>query len=237
MKNEYPRIIFKCLFVFMFINSIFFISGASGKAPSIYVSQDYYEFPTVPAGKPVVHDFIIQNTGDEPLTIENVESDCGCTAVVFSKQIPPNGKGKVSVELNTIDYGGNFIQKYLEIFSNDPKTPVLSLTIRGTVDKFVDIDPLTAYLKGRSGTDIKTQVTITPTAKYPFRIIEIKAQNGKDISCSITKKNFSTGSAAYIFNIENLKKSPGRYFDIVHLKTDSQIQSVLKVFVSGDIGE
>lgn len=216
---------------------MFSICSASEKAPSIFVSSDSYEFSTVPAGQLVVHDFIIQNKGDAPLLIENVESDCGCTAVVFSKQIPPNNEGKVSVELNTIDYGGNFIQKYVEIFSNDPQTPVLSLNIRGTVDKFVDIDPLTAYLKGRAGTDIKTEITITPSAKYPFRILELKFQNGIDIRCSISQKNSSNGSIAYILTIESLKKSPGRYFDILHLKTDSQIQPVLKVFVSEDISE
>jgi len=209
--------------------------GASEKKPSMFVPDVIYEFFSVPAGRMVVHDFVIQNRGAAPLLIHDVESDCGCTAVAFTKSIPPNREGKITVKLDTISYGGNHILKYVEVFSNDPQTPELSLTMEGTVDKFVDIKPLTARLKGPVGKSIKTDVIITPSKKYPFEIIEIRSRNGDEIQFALTSAKNKDGSFKYVLSIENVKKSPGRYIDVIYLKTDSTVQQYLKVFVSGDV--
>lgn len=221
--------------------SIYGVRGAgmaAEKHPTIFVPQDTYEFETVPAGQTVIHDFIIQNTGDAPLIIEEVESDCGCTTVDFSKQIPPKEKGKVSVQLDTIDYGGNFITKYVEIFSNDPKKPVTTLIIKGTVDKFIEeSEPIFARLKGIAGEHIETEVTITPTKKYPFKIVDLKTQKKDNIKVILKQPHEATGGIKHILKIENLRTTPGRYYDFIIIKTNSSIRPELKIFVYVEIRE
>lgn len=44
-------------------------------APSAFVPQPQYEFAPVIDGQDVAHDFIIQNKGNAPLTIERVKTD------------------------------------------------------------------------------------------------------------------------------------------------------------------
>ena len=237
MKNKQIRIIFLCITVLFCSYQMEFICSASEKKPVIFVPQDTFEFPTVPAGQMVLHDFIVQNNGDAPLLIEEVEPDCGCTAVDFSKQIPPNGKGKVTVKLNTIDYGGNFITKYVEIFSNDPKKPVTNLIIKGTVDKFIEeTEPLFARLKGIAGEKMETEATITPSIKYPFKIIDLKTQKKENIDVVLKQSKEKTGSIKHILKIENVRKTPGHYHDIISVRTDSPVRPELKIFVFGDIG-
>jgi len=229
--------------IIYFITSLFVaiydVRGAGRvveKHPAIFVPQGTYEFETVPAGKTVLHDFIVQNTGDAPLIIEEVESDCGCTTMDFSKQIPPKGKGKVSVQLNTIDYGGNFITKYVEIFSNDPKKPVTSLIINGTVDKFIEeAEPVFAHLKGVVGKKIETEVTLTPTKKYPFKIVNLKTRKENNIDVILNQSGQVTGGIKYMIKIENLRNTPGHYHDLILAETDNPIRPELKIFVYGEI--
>jgi hypothetical protein len=44
------------------------------KGPKAYLLESVFEFPPVPAGKFVDHDFILYNRGDEPLKILGVKS-------------------------------------------------------------------------------------------------------------------------------------------------------------------
>jgi hypothetical protein len=42
-------------------------------------------------------DFVVTNTGNQPLMIQNIVASCGCTTPEWTKSpIPPGGKGKVT---------------------------------------------------------------------------------------------------------------------------------------------
>lgn len=47
---------------------------ASPTGPKLELPESVYEFPPVPEGVPVVHDFILHNRGDQPLDILNVKA-------------------------------------------------------------------------------------------------------------------------------------------------------------------
>lgn len=55
---------------------VFWAAGqeASG-APSAYLPKMHYESEPVLDGTDIIHDFILQNKGTEPLKIENVHAD------------------------------------------------------------------------------------------------------------------------------------------------------------------
>ena len=209
---------------------------AGGKTPSIFVPADTFEFEPVPAGVPVTHTFIIRNKGTATLNIEKIESDCGCTTVAYSKQIAPGAEGEAVIRLNTIDYGGNRVKKYVELFCDDPQNPELPLTITGIVEKVVDIDPMHARLFGPAGTDIKTRIRIAPAEKYAFKILGIKTRVGEHIKIKLNQTS-QTGQRVYTLTIENVKKTPGRYYDLIYLNTDSRARPRLKIPVFGNIGK
>lgn len=77
-------------------------------------------------------DFIVTNTGDNPLIIQNVVASCGCTTPEWTKMpIPPAGKGKVTAIYDPANRPGAF-NKTLTVSSNaKPETTVL--TIKGEV--------------------------------------------------------------------------------------------------------
>jgi hypothetical protein len=120
------------------------------------------------------------------------------------------------------------------VSTTDPKNPAVTLSISGMVEKFVDIEPKYIRLSGVAGQSINTSVRIIPVKKYSFKIIGINAMKGRDIQFSLNEKTFPQGDG-YELLVENRKTDQGRYHDVLSLKTDSDIQPVIKVSVHGNI--
>ena len=77
-------------------------------------------------------DFIVTNTGTEPLVIQNVQASCGCTTPEWTKQpIPSGAKGKVTAIYDPKDRPGQF-NKTLSVYTNT-KPEVTVLVIKGEV--------------------------------------------------------------------------------------------------------
>ena len=77
-------------------------------------------------------DFIVTNTGRDPLVIQNVVASCGCTTPDWTKQpIPSGGTGKVTAIYDPKDRPGVF-NKTLSVYSNS-KPEVVVLVIKGEV--------------------------------------------------------------------------------------------------------
>ena len=79
-------------------------------------------------------------------------------------------------------------------------------------------------------------VKIIPEPKHPFKILEVRARNGKDIRFEL-KPISGQEQNGYELVVENLKKTKGRYSDTIILKTDSAVKPEIKIHVYGDILE
>ena len=81
-------------------------------------------------------DFDFVNTGDEPLLILNVNTDCGCTAAGYPKEeIMPGDTAKISVRYNGRNTPTGTFRKQVRVRSNDPDNPMVRLIIRGKAVK------------------------------------------------------------------------------------------------------
>jgi hypothetical protein len=89
-------------------------------------------------------------------------------------------------------------------------------------------------LRGYAGEHPKRKVTIIPLEKYPFKILKVRAKNGKDIRFQLQEEKSEKG-LQYVLTVENLRLEKGRYFDIITLETDSKIRPMLSLRVYGNI--
>jgi len=140
------------------------------------------------------------------------------------------------VIVNTTSYAGRTLRKNIVVSTTDPQQPSVTLTISGTVEKFVDIKPKYVRLTGIVGQDISTLVSVIPVQKYSFKITEVNAMKGHDIQFALSEKSFPEGNG-YEILVKNRKTEPGRYHDVLSLKTDSDIQPVVKVSIYGNISK
>ena len=227
---------FVCLFCLFFLSAAAATGAQSptSPSPSAMVPDSTFEFAPVLEGITIAHDFVIENTGAVPLLIDKIHAGCGCTTVSYDKEIPPGGKGTVSVEVNTQGYGGRRLWKRVLVQTNDPENPKFYLKIGGNVEEFVDIEPRKVELVGHLGKVLKEQVTIIPVKAYPFKIVEISAGGGKNIQLELEEVKTS-GETKYLLTVFNLRKETGQYHDMIYLKTDSEIRPEILINVYGRI--
>ena len=124
------------------------------------------------------------------------------------------------------------MKKTAGVHTNDINHPRQNLVISGPVEKFATIRPQHVSLRGFAGDPIKGQVSIIPEKKYPFKIIEARSKDGKNIHFQLDEVKNSKGQA-YKLKVENLREKTGRYYDTIILKTDSKIRPELNVRVYG----
>ena len=102
------------------------------------------------------------------------------------------------------------------------------------MEKFATIRPQHVSLRGFAGDSIKGKVTIIPEKKYPFKILDVRAQDGKNINFQLDEVKSPNGRA-YELKVENLREKNGRYYDTIILTTDSKVRPELNVRVYGNL--
>jgi len=112
---------------------------AAGK-PKAVVAEPIKDVGTVATGEKITNDFVIRNDGDAVLEITNVQPACGCTVAQFDKTIAPGQTGKVHAVVDTTTFNGP-ISKGVSVFTNDPDTPQIELTIRAKVEPYIAVKP------------------------------------------------------------------------------------------------
>lgn len=119
-----------------------FLAAAASWAtgPTAVVDQPVRDAGRVVRGEPVRYLFQISNDGDMPLEVVEVRSTCGCTITEAPEAIGPGGSGRVRVVLDTAALAGP-LARSVEILTNDPRNPILQLTVKADVRQPVRIQP------------------------------------------------------------------------------------------------
>jgi len=103
-------------------------------APVIQVEPAAFDFGHALAHRTLRKEFTLRNAGERELVIEKVTTTCGCTAAIAGETtLKPGRSTPLSVTLETREYRGR-VERRVLVRSNDPKTPVLELTVSATVE-------------------------------------------------------------------------------------------------------
>ena len=111
------------------------------------------------------HDILITNTGDEPLTIKDVDPPCGCTVVdrgQYPKVLAPGETHTVNVSFETGTYSG-LITRYIIVTSDDPVRPVSQLAFTCNVVPYFTATSATSDVPAATVRVTTTFTTMIPT--------------------------------------------------------------------------
>jgi len=131
--------------------------------------------------------------------------------------------------VDTAGYGGRRLEKSADVMTNDPKEPVVHLTVAGPVDRFATISPRMLSLRGVSGETLRGSVSIVPEEKYPFKVLDTYPLEGK-LKVQLDPVT-QDGKTTYALRVENLRTEAGSYNDTVRMKTDHPLQPEMDVRV------
>lgn len=139
-------------------------SKPSGPQPKVVIANPIAELPAVPKGEKVKHDFLVKNEGQAPLEITSVRPSCGCTIADFDKVIAPGSSGKIHTELDTANMMPGGTAKTVSVFTNDPATPRIELTLMVKVESYLTFNPgFARYTRGHGfEPGVVTQLLFSP---------------------------------------------------------------------------
>ena len=89
-------------------------------------------------------------------------------------------------------------------------------------------------MTGPVGVPLMASVNIIPEKEYLFKILKVAAKTGKFIDFELKETSKDT-DLSYMLIVKNKKNGPGRYYDVLTLKTDSKIQPEIDIRVYGNI--
>ena len=108
--------------------------ASAQEAPHMLLSETIFDFKEVLEGSVVSHDFIVWNTGNAVLRIDQVGPTCGCLKTDFDESIPPGGVGRITLTVDFADYEGP-LERTVGVFSNDPDSDDATLSVKGTAKR------------------------------------------------------------------------------------------------------
>lgn len=89
--------------------------------------------------------------------------------VRFDRTIPPGGEGKITLQVSTKGFQGN-MQRKARIFTNDPRHPHVTITMKGEVWAPIRVTPRYVRLRGVSGEKIEEVVHLEREKEEPLTV-------------------------------------------------------------------
>lgn len=229
------------------------ISGAVIWAqPVMKVSSTEYDFGKFKeeAGKQK-YDFVVMNTGDQPLVIQNIVASCGCTTPDWTKgPIPPKGTGKITAVYDPANRPGQF-NKTLSVYTNS-KPEVMVLVIKGEViphEKTMEelftfpVGPVRfesnhlafTTVKKNGKKDMSMQVVNTSDKPAKIEFQDVPAH----LSLKANPETLKPGQKGVIEGTYDATKNQswGNVSDMVKLKINGDLQSNVYYYVSANLVE
>ena len=104
-------------------------SQSSRQTTQVSVNQTELDFGAFPKEEKQERSFLLTNTGNGLLAIQDIVTSCGCTKVEYSKEpVRPGGTLEVKVFYEAEDAG--YFKKTVTVYCNTESSP-LRLTVKG----------------------------------------------------------------------------------------------------------
>jgi hypothetical protein len=180
---------------------------AQAPAPVITFETTQHDFGKIGADRKVSYRFKVTNTGSAVLNITRINPSCGCTSTVLGKwSLAPNESTEVEAAFDPHGYHGP-IHKSIQVVSDDPANPTVTLTFEGEVIQdimpstntvfFYDVQrtiPKKATIRLASGNGQPVQVKETKTPGAPYLSATVKPEgNDAILDIDLDARKISAG--------------------------------------------
>lgn len=151
--------------------------------PRILCREPLYDFGEADNSEPIEHEFILENTGDEPLKFGRTKGCCGLSIDFKAVELPPGSNVSCRVAFNLSGREGPQ-RKSAFVASNDPRLPYYELTLKGTARASVQIRPPILLLGNVSSqAPLEKKISISMAPGHAFSITNVVSSR-KDITCT-----------------------------------------------------
>lgn len=207
-----------------------FLVLISAGEKTVVVENPTFDAGVIIEGDQIVHDFYLINKGKKAVEIKRVIASCGCTAVSYDKIIPPGGKGKITLKVDTSDFEGEII-KTARVFTDLKGKDFVVLTIKAVVKPVVKIIPSSfIYVKKKEDERVEKFVLLTSEVKPEFKVLRVSSSNS---AVDAQAEKVEEGWKVKLTFTERLKEGP--FFGYVRVKTDLKRKPLIYVSFRGRV--
>lgn len=197
--------------------------------PQMVLKQQIHDFKNVFEGEILTHTFEVMNQGDEDLKIERVKSECTCSVAHFDPVIPPNGQGKITVQIDTKGFQG--AERWVaKIFSNDPKWKEAVLDLRANVKPVITISGAPVFLGGNKKAPVTGEVEIRTELDKPFIVTPERFTLSGKVTYSLAE--IQKGKR-YRVSFQNVTRKRENYKGFLKLKTNIAEKPDVTIWIIG----
>ena len=152
----------------------------------------------------------------------------------YDRAIPPGGKGKVTLKIDSSSVRGEFEKKAI-VWSNDPDRMSVALYLKGKVNAHISLEP-GGYIPivGIKGEAPLGHVEIINHHESPVKITGVDNDLPDRIRWRI--EEISPGFV-YRLEVEDISKKEGNYTAHLTIRTDNPNKPELTHIVRGEIRE
>lgn len=140
--------------------------------------QTQFDYTATAEDDSVSANFSFRNTGDYPVTIQEVHSDCGCTVAKTERSVYlPGEEGKV---LSTFTFGQRMGRqmKNIRIRMDDPQNPTVTLTMSVDIPRLMKFTP--SVLVWEAGQFGKTQwINAVKEGPLPVKVVSARSTDAR----------------------------------------------------------
>ena len=99
-------------------------------AGELELSARAFDAGEVELGQIVIHDFVLTNVGDQPVSVTSVRAQCGCSVVDYPNVIEPGDAGAIRVEIHTVDLHTGKTSKTVTVVTDSANEPRIVFQMR-----------------------------------------------------------------------------------------------------------
>ena len=151
--------------------------------------------------------------------------------VDFTPTISPGGEGTVTLKVKTKRYQGK-LHKTATVFSNDPKNPQVTISLKGSIWVPVKVNPRYVNLKGTENEKIEQILSLRGEKKEPLiaKLATVSIPDKVEVELEETEKG-----RAYQLRVKNKVKGEARYGGNLRLTTNYPEKPEIVIQISGQI--
>jgi hypothetical protein len=135
-----------------------------------------HDFGVLDVRRKCEHRFVIRNVGQAPLELRRGPTTCKCTlSDLPAGPIPPGGQAEIRVGSKIDHLTGPFVHA-AKVFTNDPDKKTIRLQIRGSIRKYLEVDPPGIVFSGLQRDKSSSREVIVFSQVWScFSIVEVKS--------------------------------------------------------------
>ena len=173
-----------------FLFSLIVPAVCFAQAPKIVVDQAHFNFGKLFGETKAVHRFRVTNQGSAQLNISRLNPSCGCTSTVMGQwTLNPGQSTEVEATFNPAGFRG-LVHKSIQVISNDPSTPTLTLTFEAEVLREVNPSMDSVFYQdiARSAGTQRQSVTFSSGNGHPVRILDASFADAPFLKAAVHPK-------------------------------------------------